>query len=113
MAWFFLILAGLFEIAFAICLKLAIDYPWRGLIVLSMILGGISVGLLYKAASEIPIGTAYAVWTGIGAIGVAGLGMIFFGESRHPLRWACIALVVLGIIGLELTFNLGKDPSAQ
>ena len=112
MAWLYLTLAGLFEIAFAIGIKLAILHPWRGLIVLSLALGGISVGLLYKAACEIPIGTAYAVWTGIGALGVAGLGMIFFGESRHPLRWACIALVVLGIIGLELTFNLGKSPSA-
>ena len=61
------------------------------------------MALLAKAVRTLPIGTAYAVWTGIGAVGAALLGMLLFGESREPVRLGCIALIALGIVGLKLS----------
>lgn len=63
----------------------------------------VSLWLLTQALRTIPVGTAYAVWTGIGAVGVASLGMVLFAESASPARLLCIGLVVAGIIGLKLT----------
>ena len=102
MAWAYLAVAGLFEIGWAIGLKYSDGFskPVPSLFtVLAMVL---SVWLLSIAMRTIPVGTAYAVWTGIGAIGVAILGMVLFGESREFLRLVCLFLIIAGIIGLKL-----------
>jgi quaternary ammonium compound-resistance protein SugE len=102
MAWAYLAVAGLFEIGWAIGLKYSDGFskPVPSLFtVLAMVL---SVWLLSIAMRTIPVGTAYAVWTGIGAIGVAVLGMVLFGESREFLRLVCLFLIIAGIIGLKL-----------
>lgn len=102
MAWAYLAVAGLFEIGWAIGLKYSDGFskPVPSLFtILAMVL---SVWLLSIAMRTIPVGTAYAVWTGIGAIGVAVLGMVLFGESREFLRLICLFLIIAGIIGLKL-----------
>ncbi|HEY5972181.1 MAG TPA: quaternary ammonium compound efflux SMR transporter SugE [Pseudoxanthomonas sp.] len=103
MAWIYLLLAGLFEIGFAIGLKYTEGFTrlWPSLgTVLS---AAISLWLLTQALKAIPLGTAYAIWTGIGALGVATLGIALFSESASPARLLCIALIVAGVIGLKLT----------
>ena len=114
MAWVYLLLAGLFEIAWVIGIKYGMMHPWRGplglvnwMLVLAMLVSVVSISLLAMSmkGDAIPMGTAYAVWTGIGTIGAALLGMILFGESYDPRRWACIALIIVGIIGLKLTMG--------
>lgn len=102
MAWAYLTVAGLFEIAWAIGLKYSDGFskPFPSLLtIVAMVL---SVWLLALAMKTIPVGTAYAVWTGIGAIGVAVLGMVLFGESREILRMVCLFMIITGIIGLKL-----------
>lgn len=101
MAWLILIVAGLFETAWAIGLKSITTWTdWKpiGFTIITMIL---SVVLLGYAMKFIPIGTAYAIWTGIGTIGVVIFGVIFFGESSHWPRLLSICLVVTGIVGLK------------
>ena len=102
MAWIYLAIAGLFECGWAIGLKYTEGFTrlWPSVFtVLAMV---VSFQLLSTAMKSIPIGTAYAVWTGVGAVGVAILGMILFGESRSVLRIVSILLVVAGIAGLKL-----------
>jgi quaternary ammonium compound-resistance protein SugE len=107
MAWVWLTVAGLFEISWALGLKysqgLSLTKP--GLTALTIGLSIVSFALLGQATKTLPIGTSYAVWTGIGAVGAAILGIILFGESRDPARIACIAMIVVGIVGLKLTTN--------
>ena len=102
MPWIYLLLAGIFEIGFAIGLKYTEGFtrlwPSMGTIVAA----GISLWLLTQALRTIPVGTAYAVWTGIGAVGVAALGVVLFSESASPARLGCIALIVAGVVGLKL-----------
>ena len=102
MPWIYLLLAGIFEIGFAIGLKYTEGFtrlwPSMGTIVAA----GISLWLLTQALRSIPVGTAYAIWTGIGAVGVATLGVVLFSESASPARLGCIALIVAGVIGLKL-----------
>ncbi|BBL34911.1 quaternary ammonium compound-resistance protein [Nitrosomonas stercoris] len=102
MNWIILVIAGLFEIGWAIGLKYTEGFtrfwPVVGT-VLSMV---ISVGLLGIAMKSLPIGTAYAVWVGIGAVGTAILGIVFLGESANLSRILSLALIVAGIIGLKL-----------
>jgi quaternary ammonium compound-resistance protein SugE len=102
MAWIYLLLAGVFEVAWAIGLKSTHGFTrlWPSVYVLAT--GTASVILLAQAAKQLPIGTAYAVWTGIGAIGTAALGMVLFGESRDAARLACMALIIGGVIGLRV-----------
>jgi quaternary ammonium compound-resistance protein SugE len=102
MAWFYLLLAGAFEVAWAIGLKSTHGFTrlWPSVYVLAT--GTASVVLLAQATKQLPIGTAYAVWTGIGAIGTAALGMVLFGESRDAARLACMALIIAGVIGLRM-----------
>lgn len=110
MAWVVLIIAGLFEIGWAVGMKYSAGFTrlWPSVwTVVAMIL---SVGLLYWAVQRLPLGTAYAVWTGIGAAGTALLGIWLFQESTSLLRLACIMLVVLGVIGLKLTH---QEPTAS
>ena len=102
MAWIYLTVAGLFEIAWAIGLKYTDGFTrllpslWT---VASMIL---SIVLLGLALRTLPVGTAYAVWTGIGAIGTAALGSYLFGEPATVARLLCIGLILAGIVGLKL-----------
>ena len=102
MAWIYLTVAGLFEIAWAIGLKYTDGFTrllpslWT---VASMIL---SIVLLGLALRTLPVGTAYAVWTGIGAIGTAALGIYLFGEPATAARLLCIGLILAGIVGLKL-----------
>lgn len=102
MAWVYLGIAGLFEIGWAVGLKYTEGFSRPIPSVLTMIAMGLSLWLLSIAMKTIPIGTAYAVWTGIGAIGVALLGMLLFGESRDVLRLLCLFLIITGIIGLKV-----------
>jgi quaternary ammonium compound-resistance protein SugE len=103
MAWIWLTLAGLLEIAWAIGLKLSegVTRLWPSVFTGVAMLG--SVYFLALALRSLPIGTAYAVWTGIGAVGVGILGIMLFGESRDPVRLGSIALIVVGIAGLKLS----------
>jgi len=101
MAWYLLVLAGLFEIAWAIGLSYADGFtdplPTAGTVFALVV----SFLLLGKAVQTLPVGTAYAVWTGIGAAGTAVLGILLFDESAEPVRLICIALIVLGVVGLH------------
>ena len=102
MAWVWLTIAGLLEIVWAIGLKYTDGFTrlWPSVITVAGMLG--SVYFLALAVRSIPIGTGYAVWTGIGAVGVAILGMILFNESRELLRIGSILLIVAGIAGLKV-----------
>ncbi len=102
MAWIYLLIAGLFECGWAIGLKYTDGFTRLTPSLLTVAAMAISFWLLSLAMKSIPIGTAYAVWTGIGAIGVAIMGMILFGESRDMLRILSLLLIVSGIIGLKL-----------
>ena len=102
MPWVVLTVAGLFEIGWAIGLKYSEGFSKPLPSVLTVVAMAFSLWLLAVAMKTIPVGTAYAVWTGIGAVGVAILGMLLFGESREFLRVACLFLIIAGIIGLRL-----------
>lgn len=103
MHWFVLVLAGLFEIAWAIGLKYTQGFTKLVPSVLTGTAMVASIVLLAFAMKRLPLGTAYAVWTGIGAVGAVTLGIVLFGESAQPLRLLCVALIVAGIVGLKLT----------
>ncbi|HET6552711.1 MAG TPA: quaternary ammonium compound efflux SMR transporter SugE [Dyella sp.] len=103
MPWFYLALAGLFEVVWAVGLKYTEGFSrlWPSVITLAAMTA--SIILLAMAVKTLPIGTAYAIWTGIGAVGAVFLGIVLFGDSASPLRLACVGLVVLGMVGLKLT----------
>lgn len=103
MDWILLIIAGLFECAWAIGLKYTQGFTQLIPSVLTIIAMAISFWLLSIAMKTIPIGTAYAVWTGIGAVGVAILGIALFGESAAIMRLLCLLLIITGIIGLKFS----------
>ncbi|MEV4838722.1 multidrug efflux SMR transporter [Nonomuraea sp. NPDC049486] len=102
MAWIMLVAAGLFEIAMAYALKQSNGFshllPSIGFVVFAVL----SFGLLALALKTLDVGTAYAVWTGIGAVGTAALGMILLGESVSLLKLASITLIIAGVVGLNL-----------
>src|SRR5262245_40017556 len=100
MAWTFLLVAALLEIGWATGLKYTEGFSKPGPTVLVVITLTASMILLAMAARTLPIGTAYAVWTGIGTAGTALLGMWLFGESASPLRLLCIGLIIAGVFGL-------------
>ena len=102
MSWIYLLLAGLFEIAFALGLKHTEGFTrlWPSLGTAAA--AAVSLYLLTLALRTIPVGTAYAVWTGVGACGVALMGIALLGESASLARLACIGLIVAGVIGLKL-----------
>lgn len=103
MAWIILLVAGILEIAWAIGLKVS-DGLTRPLPAMLTIVAMIaSMGLLALAVRSLPIGTAYAIWTGIGAAGTVILGIVLLGESTSAVRLGCIALIVVGIVGLKLS----------
>ena len=102
MSWIYLFIAGLFEIGWAIGLKYTNGFTklWPSVItIVGMVL---SFYFLSTAVKSIPIGTAYAIWTGIGAVGTAILGILLFGESREFMRIFFILLIVVGIVGLKV-----------
>jgi quaternary ammonium compound-resistance protein SugE len=101
-AWIYLIIAGIFEIGWAIGLKYTDGFSrlWPSVGTIGAMI--ISFVLLSTAMKTIPVGTAYAVWTGIGAAGTAVLGMWLFDEARDFIRFVCIALILAGVIGLRL-----------
>jgi quaternary ammonium compound-resistance protein SugE len=101
MAWILLLLAGLLEIGWAIGLKYAQGFTrlWPSLLTLAAMAA--SMYLLALAARGLPIGTAYAVWVGIGAAGTAVLGMVLFDEPRDPARLVCLGLIIAGVLGLR------------
>ena len=102
MPWVYLMLAGLLEIVWAIGLKYTEGFTrlWPSVITGSAMTA--SIVLLAMAVKTLPIGTAYAIWTGIGAVGAVIFGILLFGDSASPMRLACVALVVLGMVGLKL-----------
>ena len=102
MAWAYLMVAGLFECGWAIGLKYTDGFSKLVPSLLTVVSMAVSLGLLSMAMKSIPIGTAYAVWTGIGAVGVALLGMLLFSEPRSMLRILCLLLIISGIVGLKL-----------
>lgn len=101
--WSLLLLAGLFEVGWAIGLKYSHGFTKLTPTVFTIVAMAISLFLLGKALRDIPVGTGYAVWTGVGAVGTAILGIVLLGEPRDLARLACIGLIVLGIAGLKLT----------
>ncbi len=105
MSWVFLFIAGGFEIVWAIGLKYTDGFTRLWPSVGTIVAMGVSFLFLSNALKAIPIGTAYAVWTGIGAVGVAILGMVLFGESRDAFRLLCILAIVGGIAGLKYSSN--------
>jgi quaternary ammonium compound-resistance protein SugE len=102
MSWVFLVIAAFFECGWAVGLKYTEGFTRLWPSVFTVASMAISLFLLSRALREIPLGTAYAVWTGIGAAGVALLGMVLFEESRDVARVLCIGLIVAGVVGLKL-----------
>ena len=105
MAWIMLVVAGVFEWGWPVGLKLAwtdrgVHAGWLTISIISMVASG---GLLMLAQRAIPIGTAYAVWTGIGAVGTFVIGVLAFGDEASFARFVFVALIVAGILGLKLT----------
>ncbi|MDF1586589.1 quaternary ammonium compound efflux SMR transporter SugE [Marinimicrococcus flavescens] len=102
MAWLILLAAGLFEIGWAVGLKQTEGFTRPLPSVLTVLAMIASFWLLSLALRTLPLGTAYAVWTGVGTVGTALLGILLFGEPADALRLACIGLIVAGILGLKL-----------
>jgi quaternary ammonium compound-resistance protein SugE len=102
MAWLLLIVSGLFDVAWAISIKYAEGYTRPVWTILSLMLLAAFVYLLGRVLQVLPVGTAYAVWTGIGAAGTVLLGIVLFGESINLLRLGGVALIVFGIVALKL-----------
>ncbi len=102
MAWMLLLVAGLFEVGWAIGLKYTEGFSRPLPTILTLASMVVSLGLLGLALRDLPVGTAYAVWTGVGAVGTAALGIALFGDPATVGRLACIGLIVAGIAGLKL-----------
>ena len=102
MPWIYLFFAGLFEIGWAVGLKYTHGFTRLMPSVLTVVAMTVSLFLLGLALRSLPLGTAYAIWTGIGTIGTAILGIVLFGEPAAALRLACIAMIASGIVGLKL-----------
>ena len=104
MSWLFLIIAGIFEVGWPLGFKLASTYTKYNIIfvVLSVISMALSGVFLYTAQKSIPIGTAYVIWTGVGAVGTLLIGILFFGDSAGFWRLFFITLIIIGIIGVKI-----------
>ncbi len=109
LAWLLLLVAGLLEIVWAVSMKASHGFTKHHFTALTLVAAGLSFWLLGLALRQLPVGTAYAVWTGVGAVGAAVFGIAFFGESLTIARVGCIALIVCGILGLKL---LGGESAA-
>jgi len=107
-AWSLLLVAGLLEIVWASSMKASEGFTRHWYTSITFITAGLSFWLLGIAMKSLPLGTAYAVWTGIGAVGAAILGMVFFKEPATAGRIVCIAAIVGGILGLKLLHRAGS-----
>lgn len=103
MSWLVLFIAGLLEVVWAVGLKYTQGFSRLMPSVITIVAMVASMALLSWAMKSLPVGTAYAVWTGIGAVGAAVTGILLLGESANPMRIASLALIVVGIIGLKLS----------
>ena len=103
MAWAIFIVAGIFEVIWAIALKYSEGFTKLWPSVIFIIAAWLSFACLSLALKHIPMGSAYAVWTGIGAVGIAIIGMVWFSDPAMHFRIVCIALIVIGIVGLKLS----------
>jgi quaternary ammonium compound-resistance protein SugE len=102
MAWIILFLAGLFEVGWAIGLKYTEGFTRLWPTVWTILAMSISLGLLGVAMKSLPVGTAYSVWVGVGAVGTVILGIVLLGESANAARLVSVAFIVAGIVGLKL-----------
>jgi quaternary ammonium compound-resistance protein SugE len=105
MSWIYVLIASVFEISWAVGLKYSEGFTQLRATIFTVITMVLSYVFLALGVKELPIGTAYAVWTGIGAVGTVIYGMIFFNESKELLRIVFIFLIVIGIIGLKLSYK--------
>jgi quaternary ammonium compound-resistance protein SugE len=101
-AWLTLLAAGVLDVLWAVTMKYAAGYTKLGWSIASLALLAAFVFLLGRSLQVLPVGIAYAVWTGVGAVGTVLMGVVLFGESLDPIRVGCIALVVIGIVGIKL-----------
>ena len=102
MNWILLLIAGLFEIGWVYALKQSDNFANLKFAFLAVLLLAVSMACLSLSLRTIPVGTAYAIWTGIGAVGAATLGILAFGDPATAMRLVCIALIVIGVVGLKL-----------
>jgi quaternary ammonium compound-resistance protein SugE len=102
LAWLLLVAAGLLEIVWSVSMKASHGFTKLHFTTITLAAAWVSFWLLGLAMRQLPVGTAYAVWTGIGAVGAVVLGILVFGESLTVARIGCIALIVCGILGLKL-----------
>lgn len=102
MNWIWLCIAGLFEVCWAVGMKYSHGFTRLGPSLFTIVTMLASLGFLALAMRSLPLGTAYAVWTGIGTVGTVIVGMFLFGESTAALRILCLTLIVTGIVGLKL-----------
>lgn len=103
MSWIILFFAGLFEVGWAVGLKYTDGFSKPLPTVLTIAAMAVSLGLLGLAMKELPLGTAYAIWTGVGAVGTVIAGIILFGESMALMRLASVALIIIGLVGLKVS----------
>lgn len=103
MSWIILFFAGLFEVGWAVGLKYTDGFSKPLPTVLTVAAMAVSLGLLGLAMKELPLGTAYAIWTGVGAVGTVIAGIILFGESMALVRLVSVALIITGLIGLKVS----------
>lgn len=103
MSWIILLFAGLFEVGWAVGLKYTDGFSKPLPTALTIAAMAVSLGLLGLAMKELPLGTAYAIWTGVGAVGTVIAGIILFGESMALFRLASVALIICGLIGLKIS----------
>ncbi|MBV4520777.1 quaternary ammonium compound efflux SMR transporter SugE [Pseudomonas sp. SWRI74] len=103
MSWIILFFAGLFEVGWAVGLKYTDGFSRPFPTALTVAAMAISLGLLGLAMKELPLGTAYAIWTGVGAVGTVIAGIILFGESMALFRLASVALIIAGLVGLKVS----------
>ncbi|AQY65318.1 MULTISPECIES: quaternary ammonium compound efflux SMR transporter SugE [Pseudomonas] len=103
MSWIILVFAGLFEVGWAVGLKYTDGFSKPLPTALTIAAMAISLGLLGLAMKELPLGTAYAIWTGVGAVGTVIAGIILFGESMALFRLASVALIIAGLVGLKIS----------
>jgi len=109
LAWIVLVAAGALEIVWALSMKASDGFTRASYTAITIAAASASFWLLGLSLKALPVGTAYAVWTGIGAVGAAVLGVVLFNEPASAGRFACIALIVLGIVGLKLTAVSERD----
>ena len=103
MSWIILFFAGLFEVGWAVGLKYTDGFTRPLPTVMTLAAMAVSLGLLGLAVKDLPLGTAYAIWTGVGAVGTVIAGIILFGESMALIRLASVALIVTGLVGLKVS----------